>query len=479
MFNRPGISQIGIGTRRGQKGKATTYPTYLFVLLRFLFLVASIALLALYIHSATSLFQHDVTVPIADNSLTALLPQLQQRIGQHVEQGDTIPRNQIKVNPTTSEQDRPSTIQPMLYQDWRTLAMTLAALPADDILRTLQTQDPFGVRKFEQRLLDEESNQGAFLTVEQLHDLFPCPSDRITIPDQRDHTKEAAFRDPTSPTYLFFQHLRKAGGTNFCTLAQDNLRRSAVAAYFCMPDMVWSGNKCAGCLDRYTNIEIDRNMHTKGHRILGNEWDAFDASRYFTLDAIFATSFRKPLDRALSQFRFECMEERGCTTKKVEEFWADRKDLTNVYTWTFSRASIRRISVSDTRDATKARQDAMGKALDAVSRFQLVLIMEWLAYADTQVKSVLGFHDTSALTRRVRPHISQAKREDGQETNKLGAAGITKASWDPKEYLSPSQYKIMSENLALDEILTDAARRMFLERVVCNDMQPNTASTYR
>ena len=113
----------------------------------------------------------------------------------------------------------------------------------------------------------------------------------------------------------------------------------------------------------------------------------------------------------------------------------------------------------------------MGKALDAVSRFHLILIMEWLAYADKQVKSVLGFQDTSALTRRIRPHISQAKREDGQETNKLGAAGIAKASWDPKEYLSPSQYKIMSENLALDEILTDAARRMFLERLVCDDVQ--------
>lgn len=28
----------------------------------------------------------------------------------------------------------------------------------------------------------------------------------------------------------------------------------------------------------------------------------------------------------------------------------------------------------------------------------------------------------------------------------------------------------MSEDLALDEILTDVARRMFLERLVCEDM---------
>jgi hypothetical protein len=59
------------------------------------------------------------------------------------------------------------------------------------------------------------------------------------------------------------------------------------------------------------------------------------------------------------------------------------------------------------------------------------------------------------------------KRNDGQDINNLGAAGIAKASWDPQKYLSQSQFKIMSEDLALDEILNDAARRIFLERMVC------------
>ena len=34
----------------------------------------------------------------------------------------------------------------------------------------------------------------------------------------------------------------------------------------------------------------------------------------------------------------------------------------------------------------------------------------------------------------------------------------------------PRQYKDMSEGLAMDEVLTDVARRMFLERLVCPDM---------
>jgi hypothetical protein len=75
------------------------------------------------------------------------------------------------------------------------------------------------------------------------------------------------------------------------------------------------------------------------------------------------------------------------------------------------------------------------------------------------------------LTRRVRPHINQHKRNDGQAENKLGAAGISKASWTPEEYLTPEQYKDFAEHLALDEILTDAARRIFLERLVCNDLE--------
>lgn len=364
---------------------------------------------------------------------------------------------------------------PRQYADWKAMALKLAALPPDIVLATLNQQDPFGVRHFEAALLDAESNKGAFLTLPEVRTLFSCPSydNRITIPDQRRHESEDAFRSSSDAggTYLFFQHLRKAGGTNFCALAQSNLKRKQVPSYFCMPDMDWSGQKCAGCLHSYSNAKIDKNMQGIGHKIVGNEWDPFEASRFFDLDAIFATSFRKPLDRALSQFRFECIEERGCVIKKVEEWWSKRTDLTNVYVWTFSNRGIRKASIQSTPTAVAARQEALGVALDAVAKFNLVLVMEWLAYATDMVETVLGFHNLESLTKRVRPHIAQAKRDDGQDVNSMGAAGIKKASWDPQTYLSKEQYKVMSEDLALDEILTDAARRMFLERLVCDDVQ--------
>jgi hypothetical protein len=212
-------------------------------------------------------------------------------------------------------------------------------------------------------------------------------------------------------------------------------------------------------------------MRQDGHKILGNEWDPFDTSRFFELPATFATSFRKPLDRALSQFRFECIEDRGCKIKNVTQWWDKRcNGLSNVYTWTFTNEPIRKLTIGTSPSHAKERQRVMGKALDVVVKFNLVMVMEWLAYAPDHVRTVLGFKDTKTLTERVRPHIGQAKRNDGQEHNKLGAAGIAKASWKPEDYLPPELYTRMSHDLALDEILTDAARRMFLERIVCSDV---------
>jgi len=372
------------------------------------------------------------------------------------------------------------------YYEWKKYAVHLAGMAPTDIVDILKQDDPFGVRTFEAQLLKTESEKGRFLSLEELQYIFPCPTsgggggdngndnsaaERITLPDQRDHGKAEAFRNGTVPYFLFFQHLRKAGGTNFCSLAEHNLKKNELPIYYCMPDYHWNlQNRGAGYLARYDNKVIVQNMKEKGHKIAGNEWDPFDSDRFFYLPATFATSFRRPLDRALSQFRFECMEERGCKTKNVTKWWKKRRDLTNVYTWTFANEGVRRVSIGNSPQDAYRRKELIGKALDAVAKFNLVMVMEWLAYAPTHVTQVLGFKDTRSLTERVRPHINQHKREDGQEHNDMGAAGIAKASWTPEDYLPPALYDQMSHDLALDEILTDAARRMFLERIVCNDV---------
>lgn len=359
---------------------------------------------------------------------------------------------------------------------WQSLVVQIAQLPPNKTLYHLEEFDPFGVRQFEEQLTAQEKSLGRVLTAAELVQLFPCPSceHRITVPDQRDNAKAQSFREGRN--FLFFQHLRKAGGTHFCSLAKKNLPKRSVPDYYCMPDYKWSDWDGAGYLHYWNNSEITKRMKEAGHRIAGNEWDEFDVEHHFELDAVFATSFRRPIDRALSQFRFECVEDRGCHFKNVTEWWENRKDLYNVYTHTFadpperSRQLVDVYECRDTPESVARRGELIRTALDTVLKFNIVLVMEWLTYAGPQVQAILGFQDTSVLTERVRPHLGQAERNDGQDKNALGAASITKASWDPKEYLSPFQYQRMSEHLALDAILTDAARRIFLERLVCTDL---------
>ena len=355
------------------------------------------------------------------------------------------------------------------------VAQNLAALTPAKLLERLERDDMFGTRTFDSELQRRETSLGRVLTMDEIKDLFPCPADdrRITLPNVRLEDKARDFRDGKRGTFLFFQHLRKAGGTNFCALATTNLPKRAQPPYYCMPDMAWSGQRNAGYLHSWSNAEIGTRMAQSGYRIAGNEWENFDIDRHFDLPAVFATSFRKPLDRALSQFRFECIEDRGCNIKDVHKWWDTRKDLYNVYTTTFadvSQGSKNTVKIfRGEGDAANERRKIIATAINTVAKFNIVLSMEWLAYSGTQVQSILGFNDLSALTTRVRPHITQARRNDGQDTNNLGSASIAKASWDPKEYLDAEQYTRMSEDLALDEILTDVARRMFLERLVCEE----------
>lgn len=211
-------------------------------------------------------------------------------------------------------------------------------------------------------------------------------------------------------------------------------------------------NGCAGCLHHWSNEEITSRIDN--YRIAGNEWDSFDPTRHLDLPAVFVTSFRRPLNRALSQFRFECLEHRGCKFTEVEPWWEHRKDLYNVYTWTFSdvRGQARLASSTAAKDIQK-RSEAVGLALDVMVQFHVIMIMEYLRFAAPLVQEVLGFTDTSVLTHHVRPHNGQLKRQD---------------SLIPKEFLSAEQFRVMSESLALDEILTDAAQRLFWERLMCH-----------
>lgn len=185
------------------------------------------------------------------------------------------------------------------YTYWTQIASDLAALSPEETLQKLKEEDPFGTRAFDAQLTEQETILGRVLTIDEIRQLFSCPAEqeRITLPDARVEQKAIDFREGKPGTFLFFQHLRKAGGTNFCSLAEKNLPRKSQPPYYCMPDMGWTNNQRAGYLHDWSNEEISRRMKEQGFRIAGNEWENFDVSRHFELPAVFATSFRKPLDR--------------------------------------------------------------------------------------------------------------------------------------------------------------------------------------
>jgi hypothetical protein len=460
---------LGSGKTRNAPGK----PSKPKCSTTFLFLLVVTVVAGVYGFVVYAFFRHEDTA-VADKQLHNSPVKLEQERRIMAKKAESNVANK-EVDTSHNLQVNKPKVDTTQYPYWRDLVVKLASMSAADALKELKEKDPFGTIAFEQALLDQETKLGRLLEHSEIEALFPCPSSRITLPDQRNLYKARDFRENKPGTFLFFQHLRKAGGTHFCSLASKNLPKSNVAQYYCMPDMKWSGGKKAGYLHSYSNEEIARHMAEEHQRIAGNEWDWFDPSRHFDLPAVTATSFRKPLDRHLSQFRFECIEDRGCKSWDVDTFHKRREDLYNVYTQTFADTPATFGKLKATYEGTaptaaQQRADIAGRALDTVAKFNLVLAMEFLAYAGPLVDKVLGFHDTSPLTQRVRPHINQAQRNDGQEVNKLGAAGIAKASWDPEKYLDAKQYKVMSEHLALDTILTDAARRMFLERLVCKDL---------
>lgn len=97
------------------------------------------------------------------------------------------------------------------YKRFFNIAQELAALEPTDTLDRLEREDPFGTRQFDQQLLQQETELGRVLTIQEIQQLFPCPSndERITLPDARVEQKARDFRDGKKGTFLFFQHLRK------------------------------------------------------------------------------------------------------------------------------------------------------------------------------------------------------------------------------------------------------------------------------
>lgn len=369
---------------------------------------------------------------------------------QQLELIDKLQQQQLKVlNPTSVKELESSSLnsEPIMHEIER--LFQLGVNNPHELLQILTTQDVFGTH------------------IENPKD-FTCP----TSLDQRlpwnvNMTALENFRLDKPNTFIFYQHLRKAGGTSFCDLATHNLPKSQVPGYYCMPD-----NRGSLATPPWSDSNfLLSNIQKKDHRIVANEWDVFYKS-FLSLDnAIFVTTFRHPIDRWFSQFRFEHLEHRDGSAPDVPrldfmKWYNSQKDWTmgeNYYVSTF-------IGDHDTVIPSNTKGDfywtyhkykkipltwrKFHNAIETLSQFSLILVLEWLSSPLTEelIANELGWVHPS---KQVLPHEVQAIRAD-------------KKSKRAQDSMKDDEYQLISIENIFDIFLFDIAKRMYLERIHCN-----------
>lgn len=191
-------------------------------------------------------------------------------------------------------------------------AATNMALPvfktAKDIYETIRELFEEG-RRNKHSLLVKLTTQNIFNIPTQSPHNWTCPSsakELISLPDIVNHSRSEFFRANQKGSWLFYQHLRKAGGTGFCDLAQNNLPRKQTPPYFCMID-----NRGSLATPPWNNEEyLMSRMENNDFRITANEWDVYHSYMGRWRGAVLASTFRHPVDRWYSQYRFEHLEHR-------------------------------------------------------------------------------------------------------------------------------------------------------------------------
>jgi hypothetical protein len=266
--------------------------------------------------------------------------------------------------------------------------------------------------------------------------------------------------------YVFFQHLRKAGGTSFCELARSNMPRRWTPGYYCMPD-----NKGSLATPPWSNQSfLHQHIMEKEYRIVANEWDVF--YRYF-LDysgALFATTIRHPIDRWYSQYRFEHLEHRDGSAQSSPRVafprWYQNNRMwtmgTNYYVRTFigNVGSPEFLSNSNMKDFywtyhqynnQDISWEQFHQAVDVLSHFSLILVLEWIQTNATQqyIDNAAGWENP---IKQVLPHEVQAIRK-------------VKKSVSVQEVISVAEYRVVARENVLDLLFYEIARRMYLERI--------------
>lgn len=253
---------------------------------------------------------------------------------------------------------------------------------------------------------------------------FKCPDDKNSLLDYpsliNEHSLQA-FRDGADGSFIFYQHLRKAGGTGFCDLAQRNLVHGQVPSYYCMPD-----NRGSLALPPWGDPKyLGDFMQTKGFRMAANEWDVFHTDQADIPNVVLATTMRHPIDRWYSQYRFEHLEHRDGTDGKaprqtLRQFYDESKGWTmgsNYYIKTFTgdpdpRPPRNKGDFYWTYHKYQRKPLTWGQfsmSLHNLRRFHVLLVTEWLDSSPPLLRQSLGW---TSPPKQVLPHEVQVATAD-------------------------------------------------------------------
>jgi hypothetical protein len=350
------------------------------------------------------------------------------------------------------------------------------SLPPSNILDEVRRLFRLG-KSHPAALLEELETTDVFGTNDPLS--FTCPVDRYarieSLPGGTfNSTRAALFKAGRPESWLFYQHLRKAGGTGFCELARKNMKRSTIPPYYCMPD-----NRGSLATPPWNQEEyVLKQLRLKGHRLASNEWDTYQSYMGTWADAVYATTFRDPVDRWYSQYKFEYLEHRDGSDKNaprpitmMQWYKSNRNWMMtpNYYIKTFLGTVDMGVphgtgdfywTYHKFQHYSIAEKDFL-LALTNLRKFNLVLVLEWLDLdiTRTALDRVLGW---TAPPTKVRPHDGQAPNRESAQVD----AAIRSSS--SKKVLPHADYLFIAEDNALDMLFYHVVLRMFLERSACD-----------
>mmetsp|Transcript_34341 Transcript_34341/g.100995 ORF Transcript_34341/g.100995 Transcript_34341/m.100995 type:complete len:530 (+) Transcript_34341:61-1650(+) len=299
---------------------------------------------------------------------------------------------------------------------------------------------------------------------------------------------------------VYYEHLSKAGGTSFCTMAKANMPKEEIPRYYCMPSEPGMLDARVGSWSRKKLVNYF--VEKPRHRLLSNEWEPFnldflELQMMSDLDLaggndggvylLFVTTIRNPINRLLSAYKFwgilnnpadekpsveEFLQRRGRRAnrwKMLSDDFAGNVGRYNFATWKFSggQLPVTKLqldaeqhlksgakSAATTREIENTQKDQVWRksfetAVKTLAKFDLAIPMELFDEHHEPLQHLLGW------TNFEKSHVvNMGKVQNNDATTELNS----------------DVYDVLWEANKLDFVLYYWTCAIYLARLNCADL---------